>query len=979
MLRIAQCTDSFLPVSDGAGRVSYAYADALSRRSHECYVITHQKNAGYRGAFPFEILDYMAMPLFNAPQYRTGIAAVDKHYTNRVDAIRFDVIHAHTPGVSGSEALRLADRLRVPLIGTFHPKYCEDLLHATYTDALQGFGRRQIADFYNRCDAVWTANEHGAALLSDYGCTNEITIMENGAATLEADPAAIAAARATYHLSDAPILLYVGRIDRRADLKPLIEAAALLQERGVAFQMLFAGMGPDEQPARNLSKRLAVSANVRFLGYIADPHLLNGLYAGASLFLFPQKSVSAGLVIREAAAQETAALITRGNRTTAPITDGVNGLISGGSAKEIADRVQAFLSHPELAGQLGKAARQTIAVPWDTIFDRVEQRYGAQTRREKKSIVRKRGLFRRELTAVDQTLEKRTLDLMQHFLTQDMQHVYAYPHTRQKPMQAPVIHFSPLPRATPESQGVHASAILSLFDAVNADPEANGQELIVLRHGKVIGEGCWAPYDAQYPHQLYSLSKSITSTAIGLLVDDGLLQLDEHLVDIFPDKAPDDPDHAAFRLTVRHLLSMSTGSRFNEVGTALGTDWVWEFLHADTKFPAGTAFEYNSMNTYMLAAIVQKKTGDTMLHLLQKRIFTPLGITEATWETCPKGIEKGGWGLSLTVESVAKLGQLYLNHGRWIVDGIEKQLLSEAWVNDATRTQIETPNGECTFGYGHQIWMAPHPGGYLFNGAFGQYMIALPDLDVIVVLFSGTSKLFAQGGMMSYVDSAFSQVSDIPYAKNPAAADALRVTISGLTCRYRKPFYRTDLPAADFSMLTDFLAGKVYTFSPNLAGLLPTVVASVHNNYSTGLTRFSAKSDGNGGLFIDFDESRVRNTLHVTDAQFTPSTVTSLDDTHQVRTSAQFGYVSPDEFVLVLCVCFIETPCTRILTFSFREDRVTLLCDESPSVKDASAMLLELAGVTRMEVFRMMMPLLKQDNLQNRLRTYTTTQAEGRL
>ncbi len=979
MLRIAQCTDSFLPIADGAGRVSYAYADALSRRGHECYVITHQKNTGYRGAFPFEVLDYIAMPMLNAPQYRTGIAAVDKHYTNRADAIGFDIVHAHTPGVSGSEALRLADRLRIPLIGTFHPKYCEDLLHATYTEALQNFGRRQIADFYNRCDAVWTANEHGAALLSDYGCTSDIAIIENGAATTETDPAAIAAARATYHLSDAPILLYVGRIDRRADLKPLIQAAALLKERDVAFQMLFAGMGPDEQPARNLSKRLAVSANVRFLGYVADPYLLNGLYAGASLLLFPQKNVSAGIVLREAAAQETAALITEGNRTAAPITDGVNGLICGSSDEEIADRVQAFLSRPELAAQLGKAARQTIAVPWDTIFDRVEQRYAAQTRREKKSIVRKRGLFRRELTAVDQTLEKRTLDLMQRFLAQDMQHIYAYPHTRQKQAQPPVLQHRPLPRATPESQGVHASAILSLFDAVNADPEANGQELIVLRHGKVIGEGCWAPYDARYPHQLYSLSKSITSTAIGLLVDDGLLQLDEHLVDIFPDKAPDNPDHASYRLTVRHLLSMSTGCRFNEVGTALGADWVREFLHADAKFPAGTAFEYNSMNTYMLAAVVQKKTGDTMLHLLQKRIFDPLGIVEATWETCPKGVEKGGWGLSLTLESVAKLGQLYLNHGRWIVDGAQKQLLSEAWVSDATRPQIDTPNGECTFGYGHQIWMAPHPGGYLFNGAFGQYMIALPDLDVVVVLFSGTSKLFAQGGMMSYVDSAFSQVSDAPYPENPVAMEALRVTLAGLTCRYRAPFYRAELPTADFSVLTGFLAGKVYTFSPNLAGLLPTVVASVHNNYSTGLTRLSVKQDGQGGLLLDFDESRVRNTLRLTDALYTPSAVMSLGDEHQVRTAAQFGYLSPAEFVLVLCVCFIETPCTRILTFSFREDRVTLLCDESPSVKDASAMLLELAGVTRMEAFRMMMPLLKQNNLQNRLRTYTTTQAEGRL
>ncbi|MDO4573447.1 MAG: serine hydrolase, partial [Clostridia bacterium] len=143
-------------------------------------------------------------------------------------------------------------------------------------------------------------------------------------------------------------------------------------------------------------------------------------------------------------------------------------------------------------------------------------------------------------------------------------------------------------------------------------------------------------------------------------------------------------------------------------------------LHAGVKFAAGTRFEYNSMNTYMLAAIVRRKTGLTLTEYLGPRLFEPLKIGWRHWETAPGGTEKGGWGLSLSAESVAKIGQLYLNRGVWTVNGREKRLLSAAWIEEATRPQIDTPDGEITYGYGHQIWMTARPGAFLFNGAFGQ-------------------------------------------------------------------------------------------------------------------------------------------------------------------------------------------------------------------------------------------------------------------
>ncbi|NCB06481.1 MAG: class C beta-lactamase-related serine hydrolase, partial [Clostridia bacterium] len=341
-------------------------------------------------------------------------------------------------------------------------------------------------------------------------------------------------------------------------------------------------------------------------------------------------------------------------------------------------------------------------------------------------------------------------------------------------------------------------------------------------------------YDGAYPHELYSLSKSITATAIGMLVDEGLLDLDERLCDIFFDKAPEDKAHPVQKMTVRMLLNMSTGTYFNEAGSAMGTDWERDFLHAPVKFTPGSAFDYNSMNTYMLAAIVRRKTGETLTRYLEPRLFDPLGIESHYWETCPNGTEKGGWGLSLTPESVAKVGQLYLNKGIWHTFWGDKRLISERWIEEATKPQIDTPHGEITYGYGHQIWMTAREGAFLFNGAFGQYMLALPDENALVVLFSGTSRLFAQGGVLDYVTACFDGVGEKALPRDARAEDALENTCAALSTRSRTPFYSAERKSVPLEELIARLEGRVYSFPANIGGLFPFILQSVHNNFTTG-------------------------------------------------------------------------------------------------------------------------------------------------
>ena len=980
MLKIAQCTDSFLPVHDGVSRVANAYARGLAARGHEVYVITPMITEGYRGAYPFEILDYMALRKPGFPEKRSGIAPLDFHYLTRVNALTFDIVHAHSPGLTGYEAVRLADRCHVPLVGTFHTKYLREYLSEHGQEHRAQLNKFLAFDFFSRCDEIWTVSEEAKAFLLDRGFTGNVEVFDNGTEREAADAETRARAREQFHLSSAPALLFAGSLEREKNLPRVLEAAAILKTRGVSFQLLLAGRGPDEQKARVLAHKLGLAGTVRFLGQITNEALLSGLYAESALCLFPMQNISAGLVVREAAVQGTPSLVIAGSAASTMIQNGENGLTCGDTAESMADAIADFLCAPDQIERIRARAKSIAPVSWDTVLDRVNARYEALAGLERAALRRKRGLFRKEMDKVDLTLEKRAMDMIWKFLNQDTQHLFPYAHRPQKPECLPKPDARPLLRSSPEEQGVSSRAITALLDAIHADPAARAHEIMVVKNGAVIAEATWTPYDSRLPHQLYSLSKSITATAIGMLIDEKLLELDEALCDIFYDKAPERADHPAYRMTVRHLLNMSTGSVYNEAGSAMGADWEWDFLRAGTKYEPGTAFDYNSMNTYMLAAIVRRKTGETLTEYLKPRLYEPLGIQDYFWETCPNGTEKGGWGLLLTPESVAKIGQLYLNKGVWNTPQGEKRLISARWIEEATRPQIETPKGEITYGYGHQIWMTARKGAFLFNGAFGQYMLALPDLDALVVLLSGSSQLFAQGGVMDLVADAFDGAQSEPLAPDPRGAEALKTTISTLSVRYRESYFNASAKRLPLEEFAQKLNGRVYSFSPNIGGIFPMILQAVHNNFTTGLTQavFSAGEDG--ALLVELVEGENTHRLFFSEAGYTSASVCQRGDVFEVRAAAEAEVTDAGEWALNAAVHFIETPYTRLIRFTLAaDDTLKIVFDENPSIRDASEMMLEITGITRVEVVRNLMPLLKRDRIQHTLRTFTTVSAQGKL
>ena len=298
-----------------------------------------------------------------------------------------------------------------------------------------------------------------------------------------------------------------------------------------------------------------------------------------------------------------------------------------------------------------------------------------------------------------------------------------------------------LPRSTPEAEGVSSEGISSFLKAI-ANSKHEFHSFMLLRHGKVVAEGWWNPYRADLKHTMYSASKSFTATAIGFAVSEHLLTVNDKVVSFFPNDLPDTVSPFLAQLTVKDVLSMSDGQDPDPTSIVPGRDsnWVKGFLSTPILNQPGTKFLYNSLGTYMLSAIVQKVTGQKVFDYLTPRLFKPLGITGIDWETDPRGINTGGWGLRLKTEDMAKFGQLFLQNGNW--NG--KQILPESWIKEASAKKIDQdPNApqdkkdsnDWLQGYCYQMWRCRH-NAYRGDGAFGQYIIVMPEKDAVLAITS---------------------------------------------------------------------------------------------------------------------------------------------------------------------------------------------------------------------------------------------------
>jgi hypothetical protein len=301
-------------------------------------------------------------------------------------------------------------------------------------------------------------------------------------------------------------------------------------------------------------------------------------------------------------------------------------------------------------------------------------------------------------------------------------------------------------RSTPEAEGVSSEAIVNFLDAV-AKSKNEFHSLMILRHGKVITEGWWNPYRPELKHTMYSCSKSFTATAVGFAVSEKRLTVNDKVVSFFPNDLPDTVSTDLAALTVKDLLTMSAGQYPEPTGPVIATssNWVKGFLATPIVHKPGSEFLYNSLCTYMLSAIVQKVTGEKILDYLTPRLFKPLNIEGVDWETDPLSINVGGWGLRLKTEDMAKFGQLFLQKGKWN----DKQIVPQDWVEEASTLKIiqhpdmpqtKRDSSDWEQGYCYQMWRCRN-NAYRGDGAFGQYIIVMPDQDAVIAITSETGNM----------------------------------------------------------------------------------------------------------------------------------------------------------------------------------------------------------------------------------------------
>jgi len=343
-----------------------------------------------------------------------------------------------------------------------------------------------------------------------------------------------------------------------------------------------------------------------------------------------------------------------------------------------------------------------------------------------------------------------------------------------EPAQAATL---PLPRTTPEAQGIPSKAILGFVEA--ADKINTLHSFMIVRHGEVIAEGWWKPESADKPHGLASLSKSFNATAVGLAIQEGKLSLEDPVLKFFPADAPAEPSENLKAMKVRDLLTMSCGHD-TEPKIIAGAPTVKQFLAHPVVHKPGTHFQYNTLGSYTLSAIITKVTGQTTLEYLKPRLFGPLGIQDPQWDSSPEGNSLGGRGMKHKNEDIAKFGQLYLQRGKW--NG--KQLIPKAWVAQATARQV--PNQEESHakigvdwqqGYGFQFWRCTHD-AFRGDGAGGQLCVVLPSQDVVVAITAQTGDF--QREMNAIWDNLLPACGAAALPENAADQEKLKAAVTNL-------------------------------------------------------------------------------------------------------------------------------------------------------------------------------------------------------
>ncbi len=479
----------------------------------------------------------------------------------------------------------------------------------------------------------------------------------------------------------------------------------------------------------------------------------------------------------------------------------------------------------------------------------------------------------------------------------------------------------PFSRVRPEEVGLDSGRIAAFLKELGEDETLNMHSLLILKDGKLVTEAVFGEHDLRIWKQTFSACKSITSLAIGIAVGEGLLSPEDKLTELLDGKLPPLARLTVKEITLRHLLTMTTGASFNEAAMLTEKDWVKEYLNGS--FSPGE-FAYNSLNSYILSVILQEKAGQSLTEYLRPRLFLPLGIDEYYWECCPQGYEKGGWGLYMRPEDLAKIGVLVMNGGIWNV----RQLVPKEWIDEATRTQVSASQLSEQFDYGYHFWTGRHRNTFLFNGMLGQNVLGFRESGIILVSNAGNEEIFQSSNYFTAADRFFGGKHEDVLPPNDAAYKILQKTLYRLrehlppvkkekTNPIRRLFTKQNEKPAPQPLPPecDRLNGvRFETDDPHApsVSLMPLILQVVQNNYGDGLQSISFLRSGNG-FYMTYTQ---KNESFLLPIGFGVSADTDLrigDVPYHVKTLGSFVKDEDGRPIFKIRVTFCETPVTRYI------------------------------------------------------------------
>ena len=530
---------------------------------------------------------------------------------------------------------------------------------------------------------------------------------------------------------------------------------------------------------------------------------------------------------------------------------------------------------------------------------------------------------------MDIRMQSRAVSLITRLFLANSTAAHQIPYLPQKteiPAPSPILD----PLTPPEEVGLPSERLTAFLGKLTRNREVFMHTLAVARSGRLISASAAPGYSLDVRHETHSLCKTVTGLCVGILVGEGRLSVDTPAYRLMGTGLPPILGPRMRAVTVKHLLTMSSGVIFNEIGAVTEEDWVRSFFESSVAFTPGTRFAYNSMNSYILSVIVEKISGMTLAEFAEERLFTPMGIPKTLWESCPRGHTKGGWGLYLSTADMLKIGELIRTMGTYH----RHRLVPREWIREMAKPHSKVPENMGKYDYGYHIWTARDKSSVLCNGMLGQNVWVHPRHRLVVAMNAANCELFQTGPMCRIMEELFKDIpSHDPLKPNRRATAELRAAeaafFAGRTWTHptesHAPMRDGHIPAERW----DEIAKKPYIAAKNNCGILPLFVALLHNNLPAGIRSLTLSGEGEERS-VNIVEGFETYHLRVGFAHHRESEITVRGERFLVRTRAEFCDDTNGEPILKLEILFPELASVRRICFYYEGRRLSLVLSEQP-------------------------------------------------